>query len=828
MRDSIAGRFVGQHVRRTEDRRLLRGAGTFIDDVVVPGMLHAAFVRSPFPHARVTRIDIRAAAALPGVQAVITGAEMATISNPMVGFMAPPGMYDPMFHALSIDTVRHVGDPVALVVAESRRVAEDAAALVDVGYDVLPAVATAEQAFDPARPPIWSGAGSNVLRRSSKVHGDIDAAFASADRVVSERLKQTRHSNQPMETRGAVAEYLPGTAMIRYHASHQSVHVLKWGLGMFAAPVSFRTGVRQVANDRDRMKQFFRGAKQFAASQQPPKAAEIAARGAGYVPPSAPDMKPMIAQFRAQKGRFTALAKNLGGIFANGPDRVPEVVVADVGGAFGSKTGVSREDVAVCAAARHLRRSIKWIEDRNENLMVGGHARDESGVVEVAVRHDGTILGMRVHLTFDVGAYPGFPFNAGGMGEMARVMIPGPYRVPALQVDQVVVATNKATIVPYRGPWAIETWLRERMLDIVARSCGLTRAEVRLRNIIGPDELPTPMVTGPMLDVRMSAKQTLEQALELAEFDDWPAVQAAARAEGRIVGMGLATFIEAAPGPPGFFDYVTPGGGALLGREPMRAVLRTDGTVALHTQQVPHGQGIATTLAQVAADELGVPYESVEVVYGKTAVTPFGLIGTGGSRSAAMAGGATAVATRASCAISSPRSPPRCSRLRSTTSPSSTATFTSPACRHAASPWQRSRLRRFAAHPIGYAMEQRCARRAIGTVARAAGLRRHTSAGSRSTSRPVSSPSLATWPSRTAARSSTQRSSTVRSAVASPRASAACCTSASPTTTTPCSSQARISTTSSPLQWRSPRSRSTISRRLPPSSRTIAAWARAA
>ena len=406
MRDSIAGRFVGQHVRRTEDRRLLRGAGNFIDDVVVPDMLHAAFVRSPFPHARVTGIDIRAAAALPGVQAVITGAEMATISNPMVGFMAPPGMYDPMFHALSIDTVRHVGDPVALVIAESRRVAEDAAALVDVDYDVLPAVATAEQAFDPGRPPIWSGSGSNVLRRSSRVHGDIDAAFASADHVVSERLKQTRHSNQPMETRGAVAEYLPGTAMIRYHASHQSVHVLKWGLGMFATPVSFRTGIRQVANDRDRMKQFFRGAKQFAASQQPPKADEIAARGPGYVPPPAPDMKPMIAQFRSQKGRFSALAKNLGGIFANGPDRVPEVVVADVGGAFGSKTGVSREDVAVCAAARHLRRSIKWIEDRNENLMVGGHARDESGVVEIAVRHDGTILGIRVHLTFDVGALP--------------------------------------------------------------------------------------------------------------------------------------------------------------------------------------------------------------------------------------------------------------------------------------------------------------------------------------------------------------------------------------------------------------------------------------
>ena len=634
-----AGRFIGQKVRRNEDRRLLRGAGTYVDDVTVPGMLHGAFVRSTQPHAAITSVDTTSAAALPGVHVVLTGEDMKTLTNPMFGLAPTPGCYDPMFFCLAVDRVRHVGDPVALVVAESRRVAEDGCELVEVGYETLPAVANAAQAFDPARPPIWPGANTNVLRRATKVHGDIDAAFASADRVISERFAQTRHANQPMETRGSVAEWLPETASIRFHSSHQAVHALRWGLGLYSMPITGRAALRQMMGERDRLARFAKGARDVMAQMQPPKAP----KGDDSPPRPKPDMKPMIDQFRSQPGRFKALVKNMGGLLAHGPERVPQVVTKDVGGAFGSKGTFSREDVALAAAARHLGRSIKWIEDRNEHLMVGGHARDEAAVVELAMRNDGTILGMRVHLTMDIGAYPGQPVAATLFGEMARVMVPGPYRVPALQFDQVVVCSNKGTIVPYRGPWAVETWIRERMLDVVAREMGISRAEIRLRNIIGPDELPTNMVTGPRLDVRMSAKRTLEDALAIADVDAWPATQAAARAEGRILGMGFATFIEAAPGPPDFFEHVNPGMGGVTGSEPMRAVLRTDGTVALHTQQVPHGQGHETTLAQVAAERLGVPYDSVTVVYGNTAETPFGLFGTGGSRSAAMAGGAVDV-----------------------------------------------------------------------------------------------------------------------------------------------------------------------------------------
>jgi carbon-monoxide dehydrogenase large subunit len=193
----------------------------------------------------------------------------------------------------------------------------------------------------------------------------------------------------------------------------------------------------------------------------------------------------------------------------------------------------------------------------------------------------------------------------------------------------------------------VETWVRERLLDIAARELGIGRDEIRLRNMIGADELPRRMLTGPTLDVRMSARTTLERALEVADLEHWSARQTAARAEGRILGLGFATFIEAAPGPPDFQEAVMPGAGGMMGGEPARAVLETDGTVSVYTQQMPHGQGHETTLAQVAADELGLPLEQVRVRFGDTSITPFGLAGTGGSRSAPMAGGAVTYSARA-------------------------------------------------------------------------------------------------------------------------------------------------------------------------------------
>jgi carbon-monoxide dehydrogenase large subunit len=248
----------------------------------------------------------------------------------------------------------------------------------------------------------------------------------------------------------------------------------------------------------------------------------------------------------------------------------------------------------------------------------------------------------------DQGAYGAFPVGAAMFTRVMKTMMPGPYRLPAFRFEATVTASNKATYCAYRGPWAVETWVRERLLDVAARELGIGRDEIRLRNMVTPAELPVAMITGPELDVRMSARATLETALSRADVETWPERQRAARDEGKILGLGFATYIEAAPGPPGFTSYVMPGmGGSAVGGEPARVVLEEEGTVAVVTQQMPHGQGHETTLAQVAADEIGVPLEQVRVRYGDTAITPFGLMGTGGSRSAPFAGGAVMFGARA-------------------------------------------------------------------------------------------------------------------------------------------------------------------------------------
>src|SRR4051794_29422407 len=227
---AVAQRFVGHRVARVEDPRLLTGKGRYVDDVTVLGMLHAHFVRSPYAHARIVGIDVGAARRLAGVVAVYTGAEMQARTNPFIGILPLPDLYNPLFYALAVDRVRVVGDPVALIIAESRYVAEDAAQLVVVDYEELQPIATIAHALDPARPAIWPGPGGNVLQRDRRNYGDVDAAFRTADRVVRERFVQHRYSNQPMETRGCVAEIDPIAGTVQYHSATQNTHLLKWSL----------------------------------------------------------------------------------------------------------------------------------------------------------------------------------------------------------------------------------------------------------------------------------------------------------------------------------------------------------------------------------------------------------------------------------------------------------------------------------------------------------------------------------------------------------------------------------------------------------------------
>jgi aerobic carbon-monoxide dehydrogenase large subunit len=318
------------------------------------------------------------------------------------------------------------------------------------------------------------------------------------------------------------------------------------------------------------------------------------------------------------------------------------VITPDVGGAFGQKIPTYREDVAVCLASQLVGRPVKWVEDRLESLTAAGQAREESIELRAAVRADGTIVGLDARLTLDQGAYPAMPIESDVYGKIVRVLLPGPYRIEALRFEQTMVATNKASYVPFRGPWAIEAWSREALVHRIAEELGLDPFEVRRRNLVRPDEQPCRMVTGPTL-YGVTALETLERAAELVDLGAFRREQTAARANGRLLGLGVAMLIEPAPGPTDYYEAA----GMDSVPEPARVRLEPDGHVTVFTGQAPNGQGHATTLSQVAAHELGIPLEHVRVVHGDTQSAPFQPDGTGGSRAATRANGAVMLAARA-------------------------------------------------------------------------------------------------------------------------------------------------------------------------------------
>jgi carbon-monoxide dehydrogenase large subunit len=309
------------------------------------------------------------------------------------------------------------------------------------------------------------------------------------------------------------------------------------------------------------------------------------------------------------------------------------VRTGDVGGSFGLKMGAYREDVVCATASKQLGRPVKWIEDRSEHLAASGQAREESFDAEAAISSDGDILGMKVKMTMDTGAYPGL---GAMLPHLIGSMLPGPYKIGALDFSFTSVITNKAMYVAYRGPWASETFVRERTVDLIARELGKEPIDIRMRNVATRDEPPLAMVTGRSL-AGITVKESLERLAEIIDIPAFRERQRQARAEGVYLGLGMASYIEAAPGPKT--------GDNPVGREEMRMRLDDDGTVLVFTAQMPHGQSHETTLAQIAADEFGVPYENVRVVVGDTNVVPAGF--TGGSRSATMAGGAALTTARA-------------------------------------------------------------------------------------------------------------------------------------------------------------------------------------
>jgi carbon-monoxide dehydrogenase large subunit len=529
-------RYTGRSVPRREDPRLLTGRGLYTGDLRLPGMVDAAFVRSPHAHARLQAVDVAAARAREGVLAAVTAADMGPAAR---GAGIP---------ALAAGAVHYVGQPVAAVVAADRYVAEDGADAVVASYEPLPAVVDLEAALAEGAPLAREGLANNLAQRWEAKYGDWSAAVAAADMIVKEDLVIHRAAGHPLEGRALVAAPDPASGGLIAWAAVQSAH-------------GFRSGL-------------------------------CAALGL--------------------------------------PEHRVRVITPDVGGGFGVKNGVYPEDVVVAWLALHLRRPVRWLEDRREHFLGCVHEREQVQHLEAAVRRDGTVLGVRARVVADVGPYA---FRGSFIGNTTLATLPGPYRIPVYDGACDVVFTNKVPTGPYRGAGRPQgNFAMERLMDAVARATGLDRAEVRRRNLIRPSEMPyrRELPGGGRVYDTGDYVACLDLALERADAAGFPARQAAARAQGRYLGLGIAVYNEDTGGGP---------------FESARVRMEPSGRVVCATGSPSQGQGHETVWAQLLADELGVPVEDVTVIGSDTAAVPMG-IGTFGSRSAAVAGGAVTTAGR--------------------------------------------------------------------------------------------------------------------------------------------------------------------------------------
>jgi aerobic carbon-monoxide dehydrogenase large subunit len=543
----IAARWVGERMARTEDQRMITGHGRYIDDLDEPGMVHATFVRSTVARGRITGLDVSEARESPGVIAVLTAAEVnsrAHLSARMPGDLTPRRL-------LADGDVRYVGEPIAIVLAESRYLAEDAAELVSVDIEPADPVVTAGQALAEGSPRVHPELPGNLsgLVPAADLPG-LDSLFANAAHVFTETFDQHRYVQVPMETHGLVAEWDPWTGQLELVISGHGVH--------------------------------------------------------------APRL----------------LYSRLLGI----PEDDIRVIMGDVGGAFGQKISPTREEQAIVTAAVILGgRPVKWIEDRAENLISGGHAREESLEITAATDERGVLLAAKANHVENVGAFPNGT-NGQKAGFSGR-MFPGPYHWSgpgSVAYSGQAAYTNTCGVCAYRGPWMMETTGREQMVDVIAQKLGIDPLEFRRRNVIARSELPYTNAMS-MVYQGVSPAECLEQAAELIGYGQFREDQEQARAAGRLVGIGLSLYIEP---QPGLAD-----GGA----EAATIRVEPSGKVNVYMGTGSHGQSIETTMTQIVADEMGVNIEDVHFVQGDTASTPYGR-GVGGSRTAGIAGGAAHVA----------------------------------------------------------------------------------------------------------------------------------------------------------------------------------------
>ncbi|MDQ6878785.1 MAG: xanthine dehydrogenase family protein molybdopterin-binding subunit [Candidatus Dormibacteraeota bacterium] len=537
---------IGASPLRKEDWPLVRGEGTFIADFKRPGMAHAFVVRSPLAHASFTTVDCKAALAAPGVLDVITAADLPDRGRPIpTRQFSDEGSNRFLQRPLADGVVRYSGEPVAVVIADTRYRAEDAAELINVDYIPLDVVLDADEAAQPNATLLQPHAGTNVAGHVVVEMGALDEAFSAADLVVSETFSIQRHAAVPLETRGLLAEYDPTTESLTVWGAAKIPHVNR-----------------------------------------------------------------------------TILTRLLGW----SDERRVRLVELHVGGGFGARGEFYPEDYLIPFAAIRVGKPIQWVEDREENLRATNHSREQSHRAEIALRKDGTFMGLRDSLVNNTGAY----VRTHGMTvpALSVSMLPGPYRWPSYRGEFRSVVTNKTPGGTYRSPGRFEiNFVRERLIDMAAHQLDIDPIELRRRNLIDrasfPHEVGTLYDGHPVIYDSGDYELLLDKALAEFDYEGWKRWRLQPASGGLRRGLGIGYFVEKA-GP--------------AEREYARVELNEKGEVIVYTGSVSVGQGVETILAQVCVSHLGLPYENVTVVHGDTAVIPEGM-GAFGSR-ATMLGGA--------------------------------------------------------------------------------------------------------------------------------------------------------------------------------------------
>ena len=550
--------YIGASIKRKEDKRFITGKGTYTDDIVLPNMTFAHIVRSPHAHAKIKSIHVDAARSHPGVVAVFTGKDLQDdgVGSVPNGWQIGEDMKEPPHPAIAVDRVRYVGDAVAVVIAEDRFAARDAAEKVEVDYEVLPAVVDAAKAIEPGAPAVHDEAPDNISFKWEL--GDkaaTDEAMSKADRVFKLEFVNQRLIPNAMEPRSAIGDYNPIRDELTLYTSSQNPHLIRLLLSAFVL---------------------------------------------------------------------------------NMPEHKVRVISPDVGGGFGSKIFHYPEEIIVSWASKKIGRPIKWTADRSESYLSDAHGRDHHTVAEMGLDKDGNILALRVHTIANLGAY--LSTFAGGIPTwLYGTLLSGQYQIKNIYVHTTGVFTNTTPVDAYRGAGRPEaTYILERLVDLAAHEMGVDPAELRRKNFIPPDAFPyeTPVV---LTYDSGNYEGALNKALEMIDYKSLREEQKKARDQGRLLGIGISSYIEACGIAP---SKVAGAIGARAGLYEGASIrVHPTGKVMVYTGSHSHGQGHETTFAQIIADGLGVSPDDVEVVHGDSAQIPFGM-GTYGSRSLAVGGSA--------------------------------------------------------------------------------------------------------------------------------------------------------------------------------------------